>query len=334
MKLSELGEFGLIDTMISPRFKDLVQKNHLGIGDDCAVMPLNDQEYQIVTTDMLVEDVHFLRERIGAADLGFKSLAVNLSDIAAMGGTPTGSFLSIAFPKDIDTNWIESFLEGYRELAAKEQTPLLGGDTTKSRDKIIINVAVVGRVVKDQIKYRSAAQEGDFICVPDPLGDSAGGLQIILNQLPEEDEAAANLLRQHYRPYPRIKEGRFFGKHQAVHAMLDISDGINSDLKHILNASGVSAELYMENIPVSQDLRQAAAQYSWNIPELALSGGEDYSLLLTVAPGAFAEVAERFQVLFHRPLYAIGKIRAGKPEIHFLQEGRETDPIKNGYTHF
>lgn len=333
MQLSDIGEFGLINTMISPAFKALVKNGFTGIGDDCAVIPHNENEYLVVTTDMLVEEVHFLSDKISAYDLGFKSLAVNLSDIAAMGAKPTGSFLSIAFPKTQDTNWIEAFLKGYKALSAKEDTPLLGGDTTKSTGSIVLNVAVIGQVARNRIKYRSAAQSGDLICVSDNLGDSAGGLEFILNDLPQ-DELAKQLLAQHYHPYPKINEGKFLGQFPEVHAMLDISDGISSDLNHILKASGARAELWLERIPLSEALQTKAKQYNWNLYELALAGGEDYSLLFTVAPESYERIADKFKHVFNRPLHAIGCIREGTPEITYYENGKPTDPLKTGYSHF
>ena len=133
MKLSDIGEFGLIKNMIMPNFEELVTEGYTGIGDDCAVMPLNEETCQVVSTDMLVENVHFLRKRISPYELGYKSLAVNLSDIAAMGARPTGTFLSLGLPGNTDMEWIGEFIRGYKALAREEHTPLLGGgDCTSS----------------------------------------------------------------------------------------------------------------------------------------------------------------------------------------------------------
>jgi len=332
-KLSDIGEFGLIDEVISPRFKELVGQDITGIGDDCAIMPLNEQEVQIVTTDLLIEKVHFLRSAITARQLGFKSLAVNLSDIAGMGGTPTATFLSVAFPKNLGVGWIENFMEGYRELSQKENVPLLGGDTTNSPDNIVINVAVTGRMKKSQVKKRSGARAGDYIVVPDKLGDSGGGLQYILDELPK-DKFSKSLLEQHLSPYPKVSEGKWFAQKEEVHAMMDLSDGVGSDLGHIVKASGVSADVWLDKIPASADLKEASDKYGWSIEKLALSGGEDYTLLLTIDPGHFDQLAIDFQAAFGRPLHVIGKITENEAGIRYLRNNKEVEGPGKGFTHF
>lgn len=332
-KLSDIGEFGLIDEVISPRFKELVGEDITGIGDDCAIMPLNEQEVQIVTTDLLIEKVHFLRSAITAHQLGFKSLAVNLSDIAGMGGVPTATFLSVAFPKTLGVKWIENFMEGYRTLSQKENVPLLGGDTTNSPDNIVINVAVTGRMKKSQVKKRADAKPGDFIVVPDNLGDSAGGLQYILDELPK-DKFSKSLMEQHLSPYPKVSEGNWFARHKAVHAMMDVSDGVGSDLGHIVKASKVTADIWLDKIPVSRDLIEASDKYGWSAEKLALSGGEDYTLLLTVDPDHYEQLAADFQTAFDRSLHGIGKIRKGNPEIRYLRNNKEVEGPGKGFTHF
>ena len=332
-KLSEIGEFGLIDEVIAPRFKDLLGEDITGIGDDCAVMPFTDDEVQIVTTDLLIEEIHFLRAKISAFQLGFKALAVNLSDIAGMGGTPTGTFLSVAFPKNLGVAWIEKFMEGYRSLSEKENVPLLGGDTTNTPDNIVINVAVTGRMKKSEVKRRSHARPGDYVAVPDNLGDSPGGLQYILDGLPE-DKFSESLLKQHLTPYPKVSEGRWLAQKEQVHAMMDVSDGVGSDLHHIVKASNVAAELYLEKTPMSDNLRKASKKYGWNAEELAYSGGEDYTLLLTVDPEAFEKLAGDFSKTFGRPLQVIGKIIEGEPGLKYLRNGKPLDGPGKGFSHF
>lgn len=332
-KLSELGEFGLIEEVITPRFKELVGQNVTGIGDDCAIMPLGGDEVQLVTTDLLIEDVHFLRSKITANQLGFKALAVNLSDIAGMGGTPTGTFLSVAFPKTLGVEWIEKFMDGYRSLSAKENVPLLGGDTTNTPDKIVINVAVTGRMKASQVKRRSDAKPGDYVVVPDNLGDSAGGLQYILDGL-KKDKYSRKLLEQHLTPYPKVKEGKWLAQNDAVHAMMDVSDGISSDLLHITKASNVSAEVWLEKTPLSNELKEACDKFGWSAEKMALSGGEDYTLLATVDADAFSSLSEEFQKAFGRPLHFIGRIGEGEPGVRYLREGKVVDGPGIGFNHF
>ena len=275
MKISKLGEFGLIEEVIAPQFKELVKKNTTGIGDDCAIIPIDKQHSHIYTTDMLIEKTHFLREKISPYQLGYKSLSVNLSDIAAMGGKPVATYLSLGLPRDMDVEWVEGFMQGYKALSKEFEVPLLGGDTTSSEDKIIINVGVTGEIPTENIKLRSAARNDDIVCLTGMIGDSAGGLQVILSELPQDDDAK-KLVEQHLTPPPHVKEGLWLAQFDSVHAMMDVSDGIASDLKHILKASGLKGTIELTKIPMSYALTKQSEINHWNPLELAVSGGEDY----------------------------------------------------------
>ena len=316
MDLKELGEFGLIE-----RIKEAVggaPEGVLGIGDDCAVLPQAGGMETLVTTDMLVEGSHFLRDDIPARLLGWKSAAVNFSDIAAMGGRPIGSFLSLGLPRGLDTDWMDGFTAGYRECSDYCGAPLLGGDTTTSQAGICINVTVLGECASGRSRKRSDAVPGDLVCVTGPLGDSGGGLQVILKGV-ERDAAAGALVARHYRPVPRVREGMALAATPGVHAMMDISDGIASDLRHILKASGAGAEIRTADIPLSAELRQVCARQGWDELDLALTGGEDYELLFTMAPGTEPSV----------PYYVIGRITEGRD---LVWVGSDRDFL--GFRHF
>jgi len=332
MHLNEIGEFGFIERF-KPLFESLIQGNQTGIGDDCAIIPANDHEDWLVTTDLLMEDVHFIRRAITPEQLGYKSLAVNLSDIAAMGGTPVGSFLSIAIPPDIDVEYLDAFMQGYRRLSSRYNTPLLGGDTTGSREHLAINVCVAGKCSKGMARKRSMAQPGDAVCVTGTLGDSAGGLQLLLHKITPAD-AYGYLLQKHHLPEPRLDEGMFMAGFPAVHAMIDISDGIASDLKHILKASAVSAKVHLDWLPVSEQLKKASAEYKWNASELAAAGGEDYELLVTIAASGLKTVQEEFQKKFGTPLVKIGEITPGMPEICWMNKDVSVRFLQTGFNHF
>lgn len=275
--LKELGEFGLI-SRIDALFK--APEGYVGIGDDCAVMPQKNGMQTLVSTDMLIEGTHFILEDISPRELGWKSAAVNFSDIAGCGGRATGSFLSLALPGKLDGEWMEEFISGYKEMSSEAGAPLLGGDTTSSPDRLCINVTVVGEVQEGHAKLRSAARVGDLVCVTGPLGDSAAGLKLILEGLPREE----TLIGRHYRPVPRLSEGQALAAIDEVHAMMDISDGVASDLRHILKASRVGARIFESRLPLSEALRSACDRYGWDPVRLALEGGEDYELLFTIAP--------------------------------------------------
>lgn len=332
MKLSELGEFGLINR-IAPLFGHLIPNGVEGIGDDCAIIPISDTESLVVTTDLLVEDVHFLRTAMPANDLGWKSLAVNLSDIAAMGAEPFGAFLSIGLPSDVTVEWTDSFFEGMHHLAALHGVPLLGGDTTSSPDKIVINITVLGKAQAKTIKRRSAAQAGDIIATTGFVGDSAAGLQLLINKVLLTDETAP-LIEAHFRPRPHLEEGKWLAEQLGVHGMMDISDGIASDLPHILRASDVSATVEVSQIPLSATMQVVAKSNSWNTFDLATGGGEDYCLLVTIKESAFNTIASLFKEKFNHTLFPIGKITTGTPEIQWTSNGVSTYPCGKGFHHF
>ncbi len=280
--LTELGEFGLIGR-IRERFP--APEGVTGIGDDCAVIPQRSGRDTLVSTDMLIEGTHFLRRDIPPYRLGWKSAAVNISDIAAMGGQPTATFLSVALPADLETGWMEEFLRGYADISRRFGVALLGGDTTASPDRICLNVAVLGECPSGAARLRSAAQDGDLVCVTGCLGDSAGGLKAILEDV-ERDADVQALIDRHYLPLPRVEEGLRLAATPGVHAMMDISDGIGSDLKHILEASGLGAVIDVPSLPLSPALQRVCARQGWDAAALAIGGGEDYELLFTCTPEA------------------------------------------------
>lgn len=314
------GEFGLIDE-IKRHF--WVPEGAVGIGDDCAIIGGGGDDL-LVSTDMLLEGVHFLRDKASPEDVGWKSAAVNLSDIAAMGGTPVATFLSIALPKDAQEGWAERFIEGYAEISRRFGVPLLGGDTTSSLRDIAINVGVMGRCPKGGALQRSGARVGDTLFVTGTLGDSGAGLRALLADLPKGEDVSF-LIGRHLRPEPRIAEGERLLATGLVGAMMDISDGIASDLGHILRASGVGAMVELDKLPLSPELRTVCDRQGWSSYELATSAGEDYELLLT-APSAIAS-----QVDF--PLYPIGEIVAGEG-IEWRIGGEPIEFNSKGYTHF
>jgi thiamine-monophosphate kinase len=332
MKLHEIGEFGFIDR-ISAKFKHLLLPEFLGIGDDCAIIPYNEKEDYVITTDLLIEDIHFLKTRITPEQLGYKSLAVNLSDIAAMGAEPVGSFLSIGIPADTEVEYLDTVMKGYHELSQKYQVPLLGGDTTKSKKYLTINVVVVGKCRKGTARLRSMAQNSDTICVTGFLGDSACGLEILLHHLPETINNL-KLIQSHHLPNPHLREGQWLAEHTEIHAMIDVSDGISSDLMHILKASDKSAVIELDKIPVSDTLRRVTLAEGWDLDKLITSGGEDYVLLFTLKAGTFEPINRAFKAAFDRNLTQIGKITMGEPGINWTKNGKQHSLDHSGFNHF
>ena len=273
-----------------------------GIGDDCAIMPQQDGMETLVSTDMLIEGTHFLKEDISPYQLGWKSAASNFSDIAAMGGSPVGSFLAIALPGNVQQGWVDEFIRGYSDISLEYGFPLLGGDTTASPDRISICVTVLGKARIGASRRRDTAEVGDLICVTGSLGDSAAGLQAILKEQPRTG-VVPELIEKHYLPRPRVSEGMELAASDGVHAMMDISDGIGSDLRHILKESGCGAEVDVTLLPLSAGLLEFCGACDMDPVRLALEGGEDYELLFTVRPDC-----ERSLKVPHT---VIGKITAG-----------------------
>lgn len=333
--IEDLGEFGFI-ARFSRDFLRKLPPGPLGIGDDCAVIPWKGRKKLLVTTDLLIDGVHFLRERISPLDLGYKSLAVNLSDIAAMGGSPRWAFLSIAIPPGTEVAWLDEFFRGWRQLALRTGVHLLGGDTTKSRNGLVINVVILGEADGKNIRYRSSARPGDIVAVTGNLGDSEGGLRLILKNIPDNKLKPEEryLVKRHYRPRPHLEEGRFLASQPEVRAMMDVSDGIDSDLRRIMERSGCGVRVSLEQLPVSSALKKCCRKFGWNLDEVAAAGGEDYCLLLTVAPEKFTSLAEKFYRRFGRPLPAIGHIIAEKNRLQYLRNGHQVSLGSSGYDHF
>ena len=332
MKMSELGEFSFIGKF-AKNYDGLLNEGFMGIGDDCAIIPAGEEYDYLISTDLLVEGVHFLLDEMLPKDLGQKALAVNLSDIAAMGGEPVGTFLSLGIPKDTAARYIKDFMQGYEKMSKHFSVPLLGGDTTSSLRDLCINVAVVGKCPKGSAKLRKSAKNNDIICVTGPLGDSAAGLEIILNKdyLTYQESLLRN---RHLLISPRIEEGIWLRNQKDVHAMMDLSDGISSDLAHILKASKRSAEVFIEQLPISPLLQEYCEENHWDASSFAIGGGEDYELLCTVKADSFAKVQESFQAEFQKPLYAIGRICNGKRKIRWMKNGEDFSVEAKTFHHF
>lgn len=332
MRISDLGEFGLIERFSKP-FLDGISSGIIGIGDDCAVIPKGNDEALLVTTDLLLEDIHFLTKAISPEDLGYKCLAVSLSDIAAMGGLPQFAFLSLALPPNTDVAWVDSFFEGLHSLAQDHHISLLGGDTTSSKGAICINVGLLGSAPLSQIKLRSAAKPGDLVCVTGPLGDSAAGLKTILEN-PSLDEDLAQLIHRHHRPTPRVAQGQWLSKFAEVHAMMDISDGVASDIQRILKSSNCGATLDIEKIPLSHSLHKSCLRLGWSASEFSFTGGEDYELLFTIDPQAFEKVNNLYIAQFSQPFYSIGRITNEKQVLKSFLNGDPIQLSEKGFDHF
>jgi len=308
----------------------------VGIGDDAAVIRQVDGQVLLVTADMLVEDVHFDRSFMSPADLGYKSLAVNLSDIAAMGGIPTCCFLSLALPPSLPLSWFTGFMAAMVDAASGFGVQLLGGDTVAA-DKIVIAVTMHGTAVAANVVYRKGGNPGDRIYVSGTLGDSALGLRLLRQgQKPDKErrEPESFLINRHRRPQPRLQLAERLAEARLASSMLDVSDGLLGDLHHLLAADSRGAEIFLEQLPLSPAYRgmQFPDVLDGYLP--ALTGGEDYELLFTVPAGREIEAAKIAEVTGVR-LSCIGTM-VGEGGIQLVMPGGSRMAADNlpGYDHF
>jgi thiamine-monophosphate kinase len=332
MKVSELGEFGLIDLlakMVSSSRNNKSESHRqliIGIGDDAAVWH-DDASIKLATVDSLIQDVHFSLNTISWQELGWKALAVNLSDIAAMGGVPKYALASLALPGDTEVEDVTAMYQGMTELAQQFDVAIVGGDTCKA-PVVSITVTILGNSQGQNILRRSNARPGDNIAVTGYLGSAAAGMEMLTNRLRFEPEVTTYLRDAFCHPRPRIAEGQLLVK-QGVVTAIDISDGLLSDLRQICKASRVSARVEVDRIPIQSVVRN---NFGDRALELALAGGEDYELLFTASSGVINKLKEEAPC----PVTIIGEITEGKPgELNLLDaSGHPVDLRGIGWEHF
>ncbi|WP_051305558.1 thiamine-phosphate kinase [Desulfogranum mediterraneum] len=264
----------------------------LGIGDDCAVIGKDDQEHWLLTMDTLVESVHFDRSWHPAHQLGRKTISVNVSDVAAMGGRPQFMLLSVGLPPGFDREWFAAFSQGIAEACRDYGCLLVGGDTVRSPESYNFTVTAIGTALRDQVIYRHGARPGDTIWVSDYLGQAAAGLELFHRGVDPMDGAYGPLCSRHLDPLARTVLGSRLGSSGLVHAMMDLSDGLATDLAHLCKRSQVQGRIDADRLPLSPQLLQAAALLSLPPEQLALKGGEDYELLFTAPPEARSAILE------------------------------------------
>ena len=326
-----IGEFGFIDHIAThPTPKHVL----CGIGDDCAVIAQSDTQVRLVTTDMMVERVHFLTDT-PPEGLGHKLLAVNISDIAAMGGTPTDAVISLAVPANHDAGYLERLYNGLYACADRFNVAIVGGDTTRSHNQLVLNISLTGQMNCNHVCYRSGAQIGDLIYVSGTLGDASGGLSLIQDQIEMDQTDRTHLLRKFHRPEPRLELGQTLAATDAITAMMDVSDGVASDLRHICQRSEVSASLQASAIPLSDAFLNFCQKTKKDAIQLALSGGEDYELLFAINPDRAKEIESLVQKSSAPKITCIGQITEGKDAIQITHEDNSRSPLTvTGYDHF
>ncbi len=292
-------------------------RGDLGIGDDCAVIKLPRGHQALVTTDFTLEDVHFRRNWHPADSVGHRCLARGLSDIAAMGGIPQAAFLSLALPRGLPHRWINQFLRGLLRLADRAQVLLAGGDTAQSPGGILADIVILGSVPEGKAVLRSTARPGDLLYVSGSLGSSVAAL----NELRGGRKLRPKSHAKHFYPEPRIAIGQYLRERKLASAMIDVSDGVSTDLGHICEESETGAIVYSHSLPAAVGREEGST--------LALHGGEEYELLFTARPGRSIP-----KEIAGVPISLIGEIVAGK-QMKLARPDGKTEILKpGGWQHF
>jgi thiamine-monophosphate kinase len=298
------------------------------VGDDCAILPKDDLFDLVVTADLLVEDVDFRLDWTNPEYLGHKALAVSLSDVAAMGAEPVWSMLTIGVPEKLwESDFVKRFYEGWTELANEFGVELVGGDISRSPDKFVVDSIAGGQVPKGKAILRSGAKPGDAIFVSGSLGGAAGGLRLLESGTDRGDKESPlqHLIDRQLRPTPRVELGKWLLKHDIASAMIDLSDGLSSDIHHICEMSNVGAELDASLLPVDENLQNIFG--ADEALALALNGGEDFELLFTVSK-------EKISPLENADVSHIGTVIENTGIVQ-LRDGDQTVELQpSGYRHF
>jgi thiamine-monophosphate kinase len=305
-----------------------------GIGDDAAVFRRRAGFDTVITADLLVEGVDFEIERFGtsARDVGHKALAVSLSDVAAMGARPTMCLLSVGVPRGRwEAGFLEEFYGGVRALARRYGVSIIGGDVSRTPERVVVDSVVLGEVRRGRAVLRSDARPGDQIFVTGALGGGAAGLRVLSEQAGAKlSRAQRRLVRRQTRPEPRVEWGRLLGEGRLASAMIDLSDGLSSDLAHLCRESGVGALIEEEAVPVDPLLKSCGLTRAEAL-SLALDGGEDFELLFTAPPRRAARVpAEVGGVRVTR----IGEVTAAPGRVRIVRDGRARPLRPGGFEHF
>lgn len=322
MAIRELGEFGLID---------VIQKNTIfrpesvvvGIGDDAAAIRPPKDKLELFATDMLVEDIHFTLNTIRPHDLGYKTIAVNLSDIAAMGGRPTQVVISMALRPDLDTSFVTEMYQGMREICSEFGVNLVGGDTVSTRGPIVLNCAVLGEVAEPRLQRRSGARVGDWVAVTNTLGDSSAGCELLLKRKDAYTEAEEKLIKAHVKPRPQVELAKRIAEYAT--SMNDVSDGLASESNELAKAGQVCIRIDKDKIPLSDAMRKVSLEKEKT--DYALYGGEDYQLIFTMPP-------TETQELIDREITVIGEVIVGEAGVFLAEGGRQERLFPKGYQHF
>jgi thiamine-monophosphate kinase len=331
--LGKVGEFGFIEKIRSA-MKTKNPSVVLGIGDDAAIFKPTLGHELIFTTDMLVEDRHFNFKWITPWQLGAKTIAVNVSDCAAMGAKPTVAVVSLGVPSSFAVKDLEAFYDGMKGWAESYGAQIVGGDTVGS-DKFVVNVALVGEVEKGKALKRSGAQVGDALFVTGTLGDSAAGLYSLQHPSAKGKGTAPLLVKRHLTPTPRFTVGRALSTKKWATSAIDISDGLSSEIHHLCEESDTGVEIHEEAIPYSDSLIHFCDENQLDPFDFALNGGEDYELLFTVPLAKISEVVQKLPGETGVAVKSIGRMVPKSKGITLINRKGQRVPLEaKGFDHF
>lgn len=317
--VQNLGEFGLIDR-IRNLFPQSPSSVVVGIGDDVAVLRTTSGRLLLATCDCQIEGVHFTLPTVPGRVLGRRAAAVNLSDMAAVGGTPLWALVSLMAPERTEVALVEEIYRGFGETLSRFGAALVGGNTARHPERLVVDVTLLGEVDPDRVILRSGARPGDLIVVTGTLGGSRAGLDCLKGDVSGVDETVRTAaIQRHWEPEPRLREGWILAASGWVHAMIDVSDGLMGDLGHLCRASGVGAVLYADALPVDPACEAIAQAADQDPLEWALYGGEDYELLAAVDPGGFPEIREALEDAGGVPCRVIGRVVATEEGLRCLR---------------
>ncbi len=330
-RFTERGFIARIRSMCAGGDNDLFA----GIGDDCAVIKNTGIHSDwLVTTDSLVDGVHFDRDWHPPRLLGRKAAAVNISDIAAMGGQPRFALLAIAISPEIRGQWLDDFISGFLEQLSAHKTVLIGGDTVGSPFGAVFTITLIGQGEPEKIMLRSGARAGDSVWVSGPLGGASAGLSLCRAGHLDKKEIWPELFKAHLDPDPKVALGMILGQSGLVHAMQDISDGLATDLGHICSESGVGAEIEEELLPCPENLEAAAHLLAHDMVDWQVRGGEDYQLLFTAAAAHDKLLVDLVQKKAGHSIFRIGRIVTGNG-VSLLSTRKNAARIDfQGFDHF
>jgi len=331
-----LGELELIRLIRRTAERGSGERVETGIGDDTAVLLPLPGARLLATTDLIVEDVHFRRAWASPFDIGWKAMAVNLSDIAGKGGQPLWALVALALPAPADPAEVEALYEGMRRAAAPHGVAIVGGDTSTSPGGWFVSVTLLGEH-DGKPRLRSGAAPGDAVAVTGTLGRSAAGLAALeagrARLAAVRPAMLETVTRAHLRPTARVAEGRYLGAAAGVHAMMDCSDGLATDLGHICRESHVGARVELDRLPVDPDAREVAGALGADALTWATSGGEDFELLLTCERASVDALRDGLRRATGTALTVVGEIEAVAAGVTFLDAAGEPVTVAPGYEH-